>query len=376
MLPVCINLSGRLAVIVGGGKYALRKARNLMGQGCKVRVISTSLLPDFHELDLELEWVAAKYDASHLGDAFIVWACTDDVDVNAVVLADCDSRRILCTAAHHRENSHFKNPVVWRGSDFSAALWTSSGNPVKAQKIRDLWAHLWQGDDFKAGAYLVGFGPGSTDLMTLKCLKLIRQADLILYDDLIDPEILDLCLARTIYVGKRAGKHSMKQDEINQLLYESCLEYRLVVRLKGGDPFVFGRGGEELDFLQKRGIHVEVVPGITSALAAAATAKVPLTHRGVSRSLTFQTAHHLDDSPPIYPIGGTLVLYMGANKLGLLAQQLITQGWDSKTPVVLVHAVGMPTEEIKFCTISSMLGHSMPSPLCVIVGEIGQFHDK
>lgn len=369
MLPVCINLSGRLAVLVGGGHYALRKAQNLVGEGCKLRVISTSLLPAFYDLDLDLEWIQSAYAPEHLKGAFIVWACTDHIPVNGQVLSDCKELNILCTAAHHRADSDFINPVQWKGPQFSAAIWSGGKDPRYTQHLRDLWSRFWGNGQVEPGVYLVGFGPGDLELLTLKALRLIQAADVILYDDLIDTDVLKLCRGECIYVGKRAGQHSMVQSEINELIYLKSQSSPIVLRLKGGDPFVFGRGGEELVYLRERQVQVKVVPGITTALAAAAAAQVPLTHRGLARSLTLQTAHHLDDSPPIYPQSGTLALYMGARRLGVLQEQLIAQGWDAHTPVVLVHAVGMPGEISVRCTLSSMAQQDLGSPLCVLIGD-------
>lgn len=369
MLPVCINLSGRLVVLVGGGHYALRKARNLQGEGCKVRVVSTSLLPEFESLELDLEWVKSPYDPIHLQDAFMVWACTDNIPVNGQVLEDCKQRSILCTAAHHRSNSDFINPVHWKGPQFSAAIWSGGKDPRYTQHLRDFWSRFWGTGEVDPGVYLVGFGPGDLGLLTLQALRLIQAADVILYDDLIDADVLKLCRGELIYVGKRAGQHSMKQEEISELLYQKSVEYSCVLRLKGGDPFVFGRGGEELLYLRERGVTVQVIPGITTALAAAAAAQVPLTHRGMARSLTLQTAHHLDDSPPIYPNSGTLALYMGARRIKLLQKQLLEQNWKASTPVVLVHALGAQTQQIWRGDLETMDQADLGSPLCVLVGD-------
>jgi len=231
-------------------------------------------------------------------------------------------------------------------------------------------------------ATLVGAGPGNPDLLTLRAVKAIQSADAVLYDALIDPEILDLAppAARRIDVGKRCGRHAMKQTAINALIVKLAQAGKHVVRLKGGDPFVFGRGGEELDTLRAAGVPVTVVPGVTSACAAAASLQVPLTHRDVARSLHFVTGHGSDGTVPAHDwkalanAGGTIAAYMAGRTLPTISAQLIAAGLSAATPAVLVENASRPDERHRFGTLGSLpalLAEDPPvGPALVLIGQV------
>lgn len=218
--------------------------------------------------------------------------------------------------------------------------------------------------------YIVGFGPGDPDLLTIRGLKILQKADIIFHDDLIPLSFLEQFPVKIVYVGKRKGKHSHTQDEINHLLYEATKSYTSIVRLKGGDPFIFGRGGEEVEFLLSQKIAVEIIPGVTAASAAAAFAGIPLTHRGISRALTFLPAHHLGSSPLPLPKEGTIAIYMGASKLKELKEELLLQGKPLSTPVALIHAASLPNQHVNWCTLQNMHEQTTPSPIVVLIGEV------
>jgi uroporphyrin-III C-methyltransferase len=202
-------------------------------------------------------------------------------------------------------------------------------------------------------ASLVGAGPGDPELLTVKAVRALQSADVVLYDRLIDPRVLDIAPARArrIDVGKRCGRHAMSQAAINRLLVAQVRAGAHVVRLKGGDPFVFGRGGEELEALREAGTAAEVVPGITAALATAARLGMPLTHRGLSRSLHLITAHSRDregvpqhDWRALAAAGGTLAVYMGARTLPKVAQALLAAGMPPAAPTIAVENATLPNE--------------------------------
>ncbi len=221
--------------------------------------------------------------------------------------------------------------------------------------------------------YLVGFGPGDPDLMTIKAYKLLKSADIILYDDLINQDFLiknKPSNCKITYVGKRKDKHSKKQSEINQLLYEATLKYNKVIRLKGGDPFIFGRGGEELLFLREKNIKVEIVPGITASLAAAANAQIPLTMRGTAKYLTFMAAHHIDIDCFNSSEKETLVLYMAATKLKELQNKLLHQNYPLDTPIALLQNVSYSNEKKCVCSLKDLDQIQMGSPVVIIIGNV------
>jgi uroporphyrin-III C-methyltransferase len=222
--------------------------------------------------------------------------------------------------------------------------------------------------------YLIGAGPGAQDLMTLRGARLLAQADAVLYDALVTPEMLQLCpQALLISVGKRAGQRSTAQDLINQQLVDNARKFALVVRLKGGDPMLFGRADEELRALEEAGIEVEIVPGITTALAAAAASKQPLTRRGVARSVAFFTSSTAADHPDhvAIPTTDTLVQYMGGREAMSTAQRMLDQGRMPETPVVIVENCSRPDQRVLRLPLGELakgLGHSH-GPVLVMLGE-------
>jgi uroporphyrinogen III methyltransferase / synthase len=215
-------------------------------------------------------------------------------------------------------------------------------------------------------AWLVGMGPGDPELMTLKADSILRRADIIFYDSLMDRAVLDRYSAECIHVGKRKGHHIQQQHEINQSLYEAARAGRIVVRLKGGDPLIFGRGGEEAEYLLRRLIPVEIVPGISAAQAAAASTNASLTKRGISRSLVFHTVHEGELSSDEAP---TRVYYMGASRLAQLSQRLLRKGLDPYTPVTLVQNASFVSERSVSTTVAGMSTVELASPIVVIVGR-------
>ncbi len=231
-------------------------------------------------------------------------------------------------------------------------------------------------------ATLVGAGPGDAGLLTVRAVEAIRDADVVMYDKLIGPEVLALIRpgARRIDVGKRCGRHAMAQGAINTLIVRHAQAGRHVVRLKGGDPFVFGRGGEELESLRAARVPTEVVPGITAALATAAQLGIPLTHRGTSRSLHLITAHGSDDRLPEHDwtalarAGGTLAVYMGVRTLPLLAARLLTAGMAPDTPAIAVENATLAGERRMPGTLAgiadAVAAAGLDGPTLVLIGAV------
>lgn len=218
---------------------------------------------------------------------------------------------------------------------------------------------------------LVGFGPGDPDLLTIKGHKALQEADVILYDDLTNEAFLQQFKAEKQYVGKRSGKHSHHQDDINELIYQAAIKGKQVVRLKGGDPMVFAHGREEIDFLKARFVEVEVIPGISSGNALASLLQIPLTHRGLARSVAFVLGH---SNEPQTPNADTLLYYMGGAKVSEIAHQLLMAGRAEDTPVALVTNVSLPNQHAIYSTLSELQWAIFrDTPVLIVVGEVVRF---
>jgi uroporphyrin-III C-methyltransferase/precorrin-2 dehydrogenase/sirohydrochlorin ferrochelatase len=228
--------------------------------------------------------------------------------------------------------------------------------------------------------YLVGAGPGDPELLTLKAARLLAQADIVFHDELVGPEVLNLAnpAAEIVPVGKRAGAPSAGQEQINRLLADAAQTHAIVVRLKGGDPFIFGRGGEELDYLRARGVRVEIVPGITAALGCAAQAGLPLTYRNEAQRLTLLTAHRAEDAlgfdfAGLADPGHTLAIYMGKETAGRVASGLIAAGRAPETPVALIVNGTLPGERWltgPLSQLGALTACAGPGPALIVVGEV------
>nr|WP_321408753.1 uroporphyrinogen-III C-methyltransferase [uncultured Carboxylicivirga sp.] len=237
--------------------------------------------------------------------------------------------------------------------------------------LKELQFDFWSIDQRRkyGQVHIVGFGPGNPELLTIKAHRLLQEADVIFYDDLIDQNYLDQFKGEKRYVGKRKGQHSARQENINELLYQAALSGNKVVRIKGGDPLIFGRGGEEYHYLDQRFIEAEIVPGITAALAAAADGVIPLTSRGLSTSVAFALGH--DASHNNLPHADTLVFYMAASQQKKWARRLIKEGWPANIPVAAIRNASLPAKEIKRYTLDQLQSEEelLPAPCLVIVGH-------
>jgi uroporphyrin-III C-methyltransferase / precorrin-2 dehydrogenase / sirohydrochlorin ferrochelatase len=228
---------------------------------------------------------------------------------------------------------------------------------------------------------IVGAGPGDPDLLTLKALAALQSADVVVYDRLVAAEILDRARrdAERIYVGKAKGDHAAGQDEINRLLLDHARNGKRVVRLKGGDPFIFGRGGEEVEYLRRHGVAVELVPGITAATASAASAGIPLTHRGLAQAVTFVTGHGAEGEPEVdwtaLASGNhTLAVYMGLSTAGRVAERLIAGGRSAGTPVAVVSRATLPDQRIEIGRLGALEAlvreRAIEGPALILIGEV------
>jgi uroporphyrin-III C-methyltransferase len=228
--------------------------------------------------------------------------------------------------------------------------------------------------------YLTGAGPGDIDLLTLKAHRVITQADVIIYDRLANPEILEMAKdgCKFVYVGKEDGRHTLPQDEINEVIYQNALHNDVVVRLKGGDPFVFGRGGEEGSYLHERDIDYEIIPGITSAISVPAYAGIPVTHRGVAVSFRVVTGHESPNKETSqipwdnFKTDDTIVFLMGLHNLKKISSKLIEIGKPENYPCAVISKGTTPEQRVVVGTLSDIVqkAKGMPTPALIIVGKV------
>lgn len=239
----------------------------------------------------------------------------------------------------------------------------------------------------KGVVYLVGAGSGDPELLTLKALRVMQRADVVLYDSLVSEDILDMCArtAEKIFVGKRRANHALPQEGINELLVKHALANKTVVRLKGGDPFIFGRGGEEIQEVVRHGICFESIPGITAASAAANRAGIPLTHRDHAQSVQFVTACKKlgapnDDYSELLDSTQTVVFYMGLHRLAEMTKGLMAAGRDRETPFGIISHASLPTQQVLIGTLEDIAEQqasaNLPTPALLIMGEVVNLHQE
>ena len=433
LLPIFLKLEGRRCLLVGAGNVARDKIGSLRKTGGRLRVIAPDACMEVRELAAEdgLEWVQRHFELSDLDGNYLVIAATDSPEVNAAIYRGAVERNILCNSVDDIPNcDFFFGSVVSRG-DLQIGISTAGESPAVAQHLRreideqlprDLgpWlaslghlrreilethprgearkkllhqlaqrqvcdsascpsrqmamAPLNKSTNSQGGVFLVGAGPGDPDLLTVKALRLIQTADIILHDDLVPNAILDLASpsSEIVNVGKRCGMKSITQDEINALMIEHARANRKVVRLKSGDPLIFGRAAEEIAALTEANVHFEVVPGITAAFAAAAAIGCSLTDRNSASNVIFSTGHHAqshNQSPLPQVEDATRVVYMPGRDLSLLAQQWLDEGLPPDLPCAVVSRAAQPGQEVR-CTTLAFLGEadSTAAPSLLIAG--------
>jgi uroporphyrin-III C-methyltransferase len=392
-LPICFNLEDRKLLIVGGGKVARAKLKTLIQYTNDITVCAPQVLDEIKAFGVQI--IEQAYLPSVLDGFSLVIACTNDPAVNHRVYEDASARGLLTCIADDPAQGDFISPAIYKQGEMSVAVSSNGRDAKRSIAWRNSIQQLFDGSlpssrklaspekaagesALSAGkVWLVGFGPGDPELMTFKADRILRQADIIFYDSLIDCSVLERYPGERVFVGKRKGSHSQQQEEINKLLLEAAGAGKSVVRLKGGDPCVFGRAGEEAEYLRQFNIPVEIVPGVTAASAAAAACGISLTMRGMSRSVVFKTAHcdPAGSSPTnaeAEPQTRTLVYYMGATKLGAIAEELLSQRWDADTPVLLVHNASLPGQCILRTNLGEMADAVVSSPIMVIIGEIAR----
>lgn len=298
-------------------------------------------------------------------------ALVDNGDIDALIVATCALER-LGMSGRIAETLPFKTHPL-------------QGNlavigPKGHQRIKDIFTPYDISRHF-GKVTLVGFGPGDPELLTVAGKKALEKADIIFYDALVDQGYIETHFnAEKIYVGKRSGRHSLSQDEINEQIYEAAFNGKNVVRLKGGDPMIFAHGREETDYLQSRFVHVDIIPGITAAVAMSALTHIPLTHRGIASSVAFITGHSADVMTDHIkqPLADTLVYYMGGHRLSEIARRLIAAGHKSATPVALACNVSKSDQQTFFTTLNELRFSvfKYPTPILMVVGDTVAFESS
>lgn len=443
-LPLHIDLRGQDCLVVGGGALALRKIELLIRAGAAVSVVAKACCDEVRGLAESgaVQLTERGYRSTDVDGRRLVIAATDDAAINARIHADCEARATwvntvdapeLCSAifpaivdrgsvqvsvstggrsptlarivrgwiearlpprlgeladfvAERRERVAAAVPDLGRRRAFwerilngpAAERLLASGPAPAEESFAEALAAPAQGGSLVA---LIGAGPGDPELLTLKGLRLLQEADAVLYDNLVNERILDFARrdAERIYVGKRQRYAGVRQAVINELLAERAQAGQRVVRLKGGDPFIFGRGGEEVETLAAQGIDCVVVPGITAALGAASVAGVPLTHRDLAQSVRFVTGHRVNDQvnldwPELVNPHQTLVVYMGLLGLAEIVEKLIAQGMNPQTPALLVERATLPEQRQIQAPLrelpAAVAAANVSGPTLIIIGEV------
>ncbi|MDP9866083.1 MULTISPECIES: uroporphyrinogen-III C-methyltransferase [Streptosporangium] len=387
-----LQLSGRRVLVVGGGRVAQRRVPALLDAGALVTIVSTSVTHALDDLIAtgRVTWEARPYQVGDVDGAWLVQACTDDRAVNTAVAAEAEAKRVWCVRADDKDASAAWTPASGRVDEISVAI-TAGGDPRRAAGIRDAVVGALRDGTVDArrnrtkpvGVALVGGGPGDPGLITVRGRQLLAQADVVIADRLAPQALLDELSpdVELIDAAKIPYGRYMAQEKINELLIEHAKQGKFVVRLKGGDPFVFGRGGEEMLACAREGIPVLVVPGITSPVAVPAAANVPVTHRGVSQEFHVISVHvppgdarSTVDWPNLARSGGTLVLMMAVERIGTIAETLIRDGRSPETPVMVVQDGTLPTQRALYATLSTVAERvtaaGIRPPAIVIVGDV------
>ena len=349
--PLGLRLAGRRVVVVGAGAVALRRVSGLLAAGADITVVSPQATPALADLAAgdRFTWVRRPYEPGDLADAWLAMACTDDAGANAAVAAEAEAERILCVRADDASLASAWVPATGRTGAYTLAV-HADRDPARAAAMRDhLVAAAEHAPPVPAGArprtgrvVLVGGGPGDPGLLTLRGRAALAEADVVVADRLAPLTLLDELAAEVTVLdaAKVPGGRSMPQEDIDRLLVEHARAGRVVVRLKGGDPFVFGRGMEEVEACTRAGVPVEVVPGVSSAIAVPGAAGIPVTHRGVVQAFTVVSGHVPPGDPTstvdwkgLAGAGGTLVVLMGVRTIRLIADALLSGGLPANTPV-------------------------------------------
>ena len=451
-LPIFMNISQRLCVVIGAGEVAARKVTMLLRAQASVTVYAPEICPTLADLVEagRIRYQQARFADQQLSGACLVIAATNDLQVNTVVSLAAQANNIPVNVVDAPALCTFTMASIVERSPIVIAISSEGNAPVLARYVRSkietmlpagygriaaiagefrdkvkskyatsqarriFWEGVLQGpiverilagqeaaarkgldqlltDDTASQqhgeVYLVGGGPGDPDLLTFRALRLMQQCDVCVYDKLVSPEVLDLVRrdAELIYVGKSRDQHTLPQEEINQLLARLALAGKRVLRLKGGDPFIFGRGGEEIETLMQQGVPFQVVPGITAANGVSSYAGIPLTHRDYAQACLFITGHlkngvlDLDWAAMARP-QQTVVIYMGLVGLEQICQQLMAHGVAPDMPAAVIQQGTTQHQRVVSANLSDLASQvaaaKMKAPCLTIIGQVVQLREK
>ena len=398
--PLGLRLAGKRVLVVGGGAVGTRRVKGLVSAEADIVVISPMASAEIADLALTglLTWHKREFAAGDTAGAWLVHTATGVAAVDAAVTDECDAAQILCVNAAEAEASSAWVPAVTRHDGLTVASF-GGGDPRRSMALRDAIATLLEsgalaaepsrearlaattpaqiiGAPQAAGTVaLVGGGPGHIGLITARGLALLKAADVVVADRLGPTNLLDELAptALVINVGKLPDHHPVPQDEINRILVEQAKAGNRVVRLKGGDPYVLGRGGEELDYCVEHGVEVEVLPGITSAISVPAVAGIPVTHRGVATGFSVVTGHE-----GVSSVGGgrdhTVVILMGVSRLAQSASALAAGERGLECPVAIIEDGYGASQRVTFGTLATIgavaTERGVKSPAVIVVGDV------
>ena len=447
-LPIFADVRNKLCLVVGGGEVGKRKAGVLLEAGANVRVVAPQIEPALAEQQ-GVHPIVSRFEAQHLDGVTLVIAATNDRNVNQQVSELARARNIPVNVVDDPELCSFIMPAIMDRSPLMVAFSSGGASPVLtrmmrgrletmipqnysllagfAERFRELvkqrvtnpakrrifWENVLEGviaekvlsgdessaetmlqhmleseDNILRGeVYLVGAGPGDPDLLTFRALRLMQKADVVVYDNLVSRPIVDMTRrdAERIYVGKKRDDHTLRQEQINELLVRLAQEGKRVLRLKGGDPFIFGRGGEEIETLAAEGIPFQVVPGITAASGVSSYAGIPLTHRDHAQSCIFVTGHLKDGSmnldwEALARPRQTIVVYMGLHGLATLCAELVAHGLPGDTPIAIVQQGTTKNQRVITGTLATLPGKAevedLHAPTLIIVGGVVTLRQK
>ena len=449
-LPIFTKLDNKPVLVVGGGEVALRKCRAFLKARAAVTLVAPWFCDELkeHAHNNEVTLIDAYFEESHLDGKILIIAATDNDEVNNTVFELANARNVFVNVVDDQPKCTFIFPSIVDRNPITIAISSAGTAPVLARRLREKLETLipqhigplanlvggfrhkvkqrfkhfadrrqfWEGvfdssvvSKIQTGnthgaeqqleqmldakvepegeVYVVGAGPGDPELLTLKALQLMQQADVVVYDYLVSDEIMELVRrdADLICVGKRLGDHSVAQEDTNQMLVDLAQQGKKVCRIKGGDPFIYGRGGEEVQVLAANNVNYQIVPGITAAAGCSAYAGIPLTHRDHAQAIQFVTGHCKKEGQELNwqslaQKNQTLAIYMGVIKSPHIQAELLKHGREATTPVAIIENGTRKNQRVVTGQLDQLAQlieqHQIISPALLIIGEVASLHDQ